>query len=84
LSEYFQNEVRAISAGGAQANISATQIEDIVIAIPHPSEQEVIVRFDVLLSTEIESKKITLDKVKVLKASLLQDLLTGKVRVKVN
>ena len=84
LSQKFQAEMKALSAGGAQANISPSQIEDIGIAIPTPSEQEAIVRLDSAISKTIDGKSKFVEKIRILKTSLLQDLLTGKVRVKVN
>jgi type I restriction enzyme S subunit len=68
---------------GGQGNLSAGIIKKIKVLMPSIKEQQKIV--DVLLScdNEIQSLKDELESIKLQKKGLMQQLLTGKIRVKV-
>lgn len=71
-----------ISVQGAQPNLSLQNISDIII--PYPTNRIEQIEIVDLLSTmdkEIESLKVQLLKYKELKQGLMQNLLTGKIRL---
>lgn len=82
-SDYFLSALYTKAGGTKQANLTAQQILEIKVAVPEIKEQEVI--SDVLNAQEdiIEKEYAYLNKLKMLKQGLMQDLLAGKVRVKV-
>jgi type I restriction enzyme S subunit len=77
-------DFRRLVQDGAVPSVNQSQLEEIVIALPNTSEQkDIAVRLDFLASV-IEEKTAVRDAMVSVRAGLLQDLLTGKVRVKVN
>jgi len=75
--------VLGAKAGGAQHNLNAGTLKSLPVPIPPLSEQQAIMeRIDALSDAE-RSAEQTLGAVVRVKAGLLQDLLTGKVRVSV-
>lgn len=82
FTPYFVNKVDELSSTTGQPNISAKQIEEILIAIPSIKEQKKIVQgleqIDIKVK-EYQSRKLRLEQ---LKKGLMQQLLTGKIRVK--
>ena len=78
--KYFSDEL----TGTTIKNLSLKTIRAIFCAIP-PSDEQVKIS-EILLSIEehIEKKERQASETQSLKKSLMQDLLTGKVRVKVN
>ena len=82
-TQHFQDEILIDAAGGAQPNISSGRVERIRVKFPKLSEQiQISERLDAakqrMTLLEIEQEKYA-----TLKSGLMQDLLTGKVRVKV-
>lgn len=84
-SGYFQEKIAALSAQSTRSYIGIKAQSDLLIALPGSiEEQHKIV--DVLKSVDKKTKLIS-SKLTVLqntKKALMQDLLTGKVRVKVD
>lgn len=74
-------ELRSISAGSGRASLSLSILSNLEIKLPPKPEQKIItdklIHIDSLLKKETEYK----NKLISLKAGLMQDLLTGKVRV---
>jgi type I restriction enzyme S subunit len=70
--------------GGAKAGLNLPTIRSIIVPIPSPEEQNKVVRVLDRLDSKISIKQTKLSKHQSLKKSLMQDLLTGKVRVMVN
>ena len=70
--------------GGAKAGLNLPTIRSIIVPIPSPEEQNKVVRVLDRLDSKISIKQTKLAKHQSLKKSLMQDLLTGKVRVMVN
>jgi len=70
--------------GGAKAGLNLPTIRSVLVPIPSPDEQHQVVRILDRLDSEINVKQIKLSQTQSLKKSLMQDLLTGKVRVQVN
>ena len=83
-SDYGQDQIMRFQAGGNREGLNFEQIRSIQIPVPLIQEQEKIseVVHSIQVSTsEVQSK---LSQIQSLKKSLMQDLLTGKVRVNVN
>lgn len=83
FTPYFVNKVEELSSTTGQPNISAKQIEEILIAIPSIKEQKQIAQgledIDMKVK-EYENRKLKLEQ---LKKGLMQQLLTGKIRVNI-
>ena len=73
------------TTGVHQVNINPTNLQRAVIALPaRVSEQSLICRIVQQQDSEIEEESRYLGKLRLQKAGLMQDILTGKVRVKVD
>lgn len=80
-SEYIKNEINKLTVGSSQKTLSLANINKLHVALPTIIEQKQIA--NILLSVddqieEYENKKIKLEQ---LKQGLMQQLLTGKIRV---
>jgi len=79
--EIGQHQVRARAVGSTMVNLNSTLLRDLIIPKPSLEEQERIMGMiqaqDNLLKAEIEN----LAKLQLLKQGLMQDLLSGQVRV---
>ena len=75
--------IRSYATPGVhQVNINPTNLRQVLIALPQKiSEQEAIVEKVASNNTCISVEEIYLNKLKLQKQGLMQDLLTGKVRV---
>jgi type I restriction enzyme S subunit len=80
----FRSEAERISIGSTRKRISLTELRTLIIAHPSLKEQKEISSFIHSINLSIKKKKQKLFKVQCLKKSLMQDLLTGKVRVSIN
>ena len=83
-SEIFADATLRDAIGGAQPNISSSQVESVIYAFPTLSEQKVIASILNSVDHKIDVQNAKLNQTQSLKKSLMQDLLTGKVRVQVN
>jgi len=81
-----QGELKSKISGmaEAQSNISQEILKSIKIPIIYREEQQKIASILSSINTNIEEKQKKLEHTQSLKKSLMQDLLTGKVRVQVN
>ena len=68
----------------AQKNLNLDILNPFQVAVPPLDEQRVIESTLLSIQKHIEKKKRKLQHTQLLKKSLMQDLLTGKVRVTVN
>ncbi|WP_081442006.1 restriction endonuclease subunit S [Mariprofundus ferrooxydans] len=82
-SSSFTEKLLIDAIGGAQPNISGGQIEGVEIAFPPLDEQKNISSILDSIDNAVGAKQLKLMHIKSLKKSLMQDLLTGKVRVMV-
>jgi type I restriction enzyme, S subunit len=82
--EVCQYQFRIKNDGGAKAGLNLPTIGSIRLAQPSIIEQEKICVILDGFDTQIHTNRIKLHQTQSLKKSLMQDLLTGKVRVSVN
>ncbi|HHT5262059.1 restriction endonuclease subunit S [Klebsiella michiganensis] len=75
--------VKAMSGSSGQRNISQSEIKNFLCPIPSIDEQHMISNILLAYDKLIEREKIALAKMKKYKHGLMQDLLTGKVAVRV-
>jgi type I restriction enzyme, S subunit len=76
---------RYATPGVHQVNINPTNLRKVLIILPQKiSEQEAVVKIVDSHDTRIRKEEAYLNKLKLQKQGLMQDLLTGKVRVKPN
>lgn len=82
-SNTFQHQVEKEVTTQAQPSLSLKQVGDFIVPLPSLDEQTIIADNMESIVDLIAEKNKSLEKVKELKKALMQDLLTGKVRVKV-
>jgi type I restriction enzyme S subunit len=85
-TQMAQRNMRAKISGMAetQSNISQDILKSVPISVPTVSEQKQIAKVLRAIAEGIRSATLKLAQTQSLKKSLMQDLLTGKVRVTVN
>jgi len=83
-SDLGKNRVSVIATGGAHPHLNTTDLRRELIPIPPIEEQNIIV--ETLLSIHKRFEMLEMKNVsnKCIKKALMQDLLTGKIRVKVD
>ena len=81
-SREFRKNIIKLSQGSTRFNISKTELLKIKIYFPRLQEQEKIARVLSLCDEEIQTLKKMLESRKKQKRGLMQNLLSGKVRVK--
>ena len=77
-------DLKTIVQSGAVPSVNQSQMESMPVNTPPLPEQKKIVSILSSIDKNIEDKQQKLQKNQFLKKSLMQDLLTGKVRVQVN
>jgi type I restriction enzyme S subunit len=81
-TKIFKKQLIEYIAQGAQPNISTKEIESIYIKYPQDiQEQKAIAKILSDMDKEIEVLKSKLDKLKAIKTGMMQELLTGRVRL---
>lgn len=80
-SEPFKQRVRAVSVGQTMASLNTKLLESVLVAIPTYSEQVAIGSLLHDLDTELAALECRYSKACLLKQGMLQDLLTGRVRL---
>lgn len=81
-SEIGQHQIMSLQAGGNREGLNFQQIREICFATPTLPEQQKIVNLLQSIDTKIMTVSQKLISVEQTKKALMQDLLTGKVRVK--
>ena len=79
-SNYYQQKLWEHAIGGAQPNISSTQLESIIVAYPPLNEQQKIAEILSTVDDQIEQTDQLIEKTKELKKGLMQQLLTKGVK----
>ena len=77
------DKLRDLSNDGAQKNLSADLLRKYLLKIPSDlAEQKKMDKMFEKVGISILEQKLHLQKLKLLKSGLMQDLLSGRVRVK--
>ncbi|HOY24674.1 MAG TPA: restriction endonuclease subunit S [Cellvibrio sp.] len=87
LFYFFSNEyenLRLLVQEGTQKNLNASIVKDVIVPLPSIAEQMEISKRLQSIDNNINRIQKKVDVTTQLKKALMQDLLTGKVRVKVN
>ena len=84
FSEIIIQQIRNLTFGSAQPQLTIGTLNELKLPIPQLNEQLKIVKIVTSIVSNIHHKKQKLAQSQSLKKSLMQDLLTGKVRVKVS
>jgi type I restriction enzyme S subunit len=84
LSEYCQNQIQDLSGGSTTPHLRVPDCGKILLKVPPLAEQREISSAIQSVATLLEQKEIKVAHVTGLKKALMQDLLTGKVRVNVD
>lgn len=79
---HVQKQVDANAVGSTMPSLNNAVMERLLMLLPSPSEQAEIGRRIVVLESVHENLRFELHKLSLTKTGLMQDLLTGKVRVK--
>ena len=79
-----KTRIGIISTGGAHPHLNTTELRKEFIPVPSIMEQEKIISILSPIENNISQMQCKLSQTQSLKKSLMQDLLTGKVRVTVN
>ena len=79
-----RTQLRKLGQGSSIVHIYSSNLKHLRVCLPPLNEQQKIVSILTSLAEAIEDKQLKLHQTQSLKKSLMQDLLTGKVRVKVN
>jgi len=80
-SNKIQTHILAINVQGAQANLSLQNITDLPIGYPLKTEQICIAQILSDMDAEIEILEKKLEKYKKIKQGMMQNLLTGRIRL---
>ncbi|HDR7470295.1 TPA: restriction endonuclease subunit S [Bacillus toyonensis] len=83
-SEMVQKEIKVKTTGGSQPLFNIGDLKELTILLPSLEEQSKIVDFISSVDKKLELEKKKQLQLEFLKVGLMQSLLTGKVRVKVN
>ncbi len=78
------NQIEQGSQGGIMEAISSTVLRKIIFPVPPSSEQHIIHERYQNMQKTLRAESSQLEKRRALKTGLMQDLLTGKVRVNVD
>lgn len=81
---YFREQAINNSTGTTRLRIGLSALRKLKILIPPYEEQQKIADIMTKISQKIEAEKTKIEKLTVIKKALMQVLLTGKVRVKVD
>lgn len=76
-----QNRIYKAQTGGAQPHIHAKDLNPIEIPIPDIEEQNAIAKILSDMDCELENLEARLNKTRKLKQGMMQELLTGKIRL---
>ena len=81
-SNLFKEQIDLIITGGAQPNFGPAHLKKILISVPSTmKEQQKIAEILVDMDSEIEMLEIKIEKAKQIKQGMMQQLLTGKIRL---
>lgn len=76
-----QSQINYVTKGGAQATVTIADIRNFVIPTPEKKEREAIIRIMSDLDNEILNIENRLEKARQIKQGMMQQLLTGTIRL---
>lgn len=79
----FRNYMMVLAQGSTRFNISKNEVMKLRIELPSLSEQKAIAEVLTMVDNEIATHRKKLDALRLQKRGLMQQLLTGKTRVKI-
>ncbi|MEP4545223.1 MAG: restriction endonuclease subunit S [Saccharospirillum sp.] len=80
-SDFVMRQTEKVVIGNAQKVLTLNELKGLYLKRPSPSEQSLICTFGYQQSTRLDDERSLLDKLKKQKSGLMDDLLTGRVRV---
>lgn len=80
-SEPFKNRVRTVAVGQTMASLNTQILKSVFVVLPPRAEQTEIATILSDMDAEIAGLEVKLDKARRVKEGMMQDLLTGKVRL---
>jgi type I restriction enzyme S subunit len=80
-SSVGQNQVTAFIKGAAQPGLNCGDVEQFYIPLPSVIEQSAIASVLSDMDAEIEALEAKLDKARSIKQGMMQELLTGRIRL---
>lgn len=80
---YFENQMKRLMDVGVRNSLDYKSFSSMIIKLPSLSEQQKIASILSEVDNQIEEYELKKEKLKTLKKGLMQQLLTGKIRVKV-
>jgi len=83
-SDFYYNWVKGMLRAGAQPNINGTEYSGLIIPKPPINEQKEIISILSVIDKEIDNETNHKQYIETLKKSLMQVLLTGRIRVKLH
>lgn len=84
MSTDIQDKIQLLASGGVQKNLSGTNLKTLLLPMPNKDEQDRIVKIIDSVGDRVGMADAKLKHLNMIKKALMQDLLTGKVRVKVD
>jgi len=80
-SEPFKQRVRTVAVGQTMASLNTGILKGVLIALPPLPEQTAIAAILIDMDTEIAALEAKLTKARQLKQGMMQELLTGRIRL---
>jgi len=74
-------KVKTLGQQGTQANLNKGMVQDFRLSLPSPSEQTAIAEVLTEMDSELAGLEQRRDKTRSLKQAMMQELLTGKIRL---
>ena len=81
LTKQYQDYISNLLAGSSINNLTPKSIESLLFNVPLLKEQEVIAEALSVMDDELEALTEQVSKLRMVKEGMMQDLLTGKVRL---
>mgnify|MGYP006303044751 CR=1 FL=1 len=81
LLNYYRNWIINTYTQGGQPNLSSEIMKSVKLSLPKTEEQKVIANTLSDIDNEIEALEQRMNKTKQIKQGMMQELLTGKIRL---
>lgn len=79
--QFNQNQIESLGSGSTVKGIRLEQLKNIVISYPRKREQQAVAKILSDMDTEIETLAQKLEKSRQIKQGMMQELLTGHIRL---